>query len=222
MKGQIDMIGEFETEADGDYSYKKIASTKDGKITFHTSKAQYQINPTDTYIVARCSRENMTEIIEKKINNKQYDTSGNEVYICLNEDDFDGKKLIKIKEHFKFPLHLSYNKVKEHIYDNKAEEIDKVMKVLTQKKEKNNKDASCYEKGYIIGKTRKIVEDKKEQSDSKKTISTTRKKESKKEENNIITNNNPNNNNLIINNNTNNIPNNNHINQNQKNSREGL
>ena len=79
------------------------------------------------------------------------------------------------------------------VLDNKAEEIDKVMKVLTQKKEKNNKDASCYEKGYIIGKTRKIVEDKKEQSDSKKTISTTRKKESKKEENNIITNNNPNN-----------------------------
>ena len=127
MKGKIDIINEFETEAECDYSYKNIASTKDSKIKFYRSKSTY--NPYKTYcvsnkvyIVARCSQKNMKNIINSKLDKNQYYVKGKNVYLIYTEKDFDEIEANKMKEYVKFPLYLDYYKITQHIFD---DNIDK-------------------------------------------------------------------------------------------------
>ena len=133
MEGKRNVINEFETRQECDYSYRKIATTKDNKISFFNSRQQYDPNQLGwinltTYMVARCSRENMTSIIKQKIKSKRYDASDEKVYILLDEDDFDKTNLSEMKkQHFTFPLFLPYDRIKQQIYDYETEEIDKII-----------------------------------------------------------------------------------------------
>lgn len=127
MKGKIDIIDEFETEAECDYSYKNIASTKDSKIKFYRSKSTYgpykiYCVSNKVYIVARCSQENMKNIINSKLDKNQYYVEGKNVYLIYTEKDFDEIEANKMKEYVKFPLYLDYYKITQHIFD---DNIDK-------------------------------------------------------------------------------------------------
>ena len=213
MEDKKDTIDDFETEHDHNCSYKTIAGTKYGGITFFTareiSRAHQKLGSNKTRKVALCDPEYMMRIIKKKIYSEKYSTLDGEVYIHLDEDDFKNSDASKMKKHFSFPLRLPYFQIKEQIYygDNK-EKIDKEIDEKINEIIRKNKDYFYYETGDIIGEN----EDEEDKINGKKIISTARKKESKKKDNN----------NLIINNNHNDKKESkkedNNINQNKENS----
>ena len=143
MKDKDNIIDEFETQAECNYSYKEIAKTKDSKIKFYRSKST--CSPYETYcvsnkvyIVARCSQENMKNIIKSKLDKNQYYVKGKNVYLIYTEKDFEEIEANKMKEYVKFPLYLDYYKIKQHIFDDNIDTVIIDHHIMHQNYIKNN------------------------------------------------------------------------------------
>ena len=217
METKRNIIDEFETKGDSDYSYQRIARTKDEKIIFYSAKLIYDRHKkglvnNKVYIVAQCSQENMKNIINSKLDEKQHYVEGENVYLIYNENDFDKIEADNMKKYVKFPLYLDYNRITQQIFDNNIDKDieNRINSILKENKETKKECINTNNNNKNIQIDNKNIFNTYENNKTlKKNIHNNNFKEESKEEEK------PENNNKIKSNN-NNLKNN--INENLKNS----